>query len=261
MLVCGFLMLAVSTARVVQEGAAEVDAADGLLPQGSGPLQRQFDHMSRPLDQFAYAVNTHPREQFEVILGGGGSRPVARAPPARAPPVQAAAAEVKPAKPGKHFLTKGSQFPASKTPVRDHMTPVANVMALTSTQPLKEAAILMNDWGFTGAPVVDGGALVGVLSRKDLMRRISEQSAEDGDPAKKLAEIERQPVGEIMSATPVTISPDATLLEASQAMSKQGFNRLMVSEPSGELVGIITSADVIRAALCDEFSEIDYDAE
>jgi len=224
MLLRSLLMLAASMARVVQEGASKVGAADGLVPQLLNPLR---------------APQVLPQH------------------PARAPPARAAAEE----KSTGIYLAKGSQFPASKTPVRDHMTPLEELMSLTSAQTVKEAAILMNEWGFTGAPVVDDGSLVGIVSRKDLMRRISEQSAEDGDPASKLAEIEQQPVREIMSATPVTISPEATLLEASQAMSKQGFNRLMVSEPGGKLLGIITSADVIRAALCDEYSEIDYDAE
>lgn len=51
---------------------------------------------------------------------------------------------------------------------------------------------------------------------------------------------------DVMSA-PVTIGPDATLAEAETLLEERGFNLLPVVEADGELVGVVTSLDILAA--------------
>jgi CBS domain-containing protein len=56
-----------------------------------------------------------------------------------------------------------------------------------------------------------------------------------------------QTVGEVMSKNPITISPNKTLKEAAQMMHDRNVHRLPVLDNEGQVVGIMTRGDVIRA--------------
>lgn len=147
--------------------------------------------------------------------------------------------------------------------MRDHMK--ENVLTLKPTMTLKEAAKLMDAKRITGAPVtsVEGGRLVGVLSRTDILRMIACVPKDlldkaDANHVSRLKSIESTEVRLAMSPNPVTIAPNATILEAAQMMHQKRLNRLMVADEGGALVGTISSSDVVRVALCDEITEVDY---
>jgi CBS domain-containing protein len=57
----------------------------------------------------------------------------------------------------------------------------------------------------------------------------------------------RHSVGEVMSAPIATISPQATLVEASRVMASQGISSMVVADESGQAIGIVTERDVLRA--------------
>ena len=112
----------------------------------------------------------------------------------------------------------------------------------------------------TGAPVIDeNGALLGVVSRNDLLialtNRISEAVEEAGGDAfaTATAEVEAERLETVMSREPITISPGASMLEATKILAREKLNRLMVTNPqTGALCGILSSTDVVFAMLgCD----------
>ena len=121
------------------------------------------------------------------------------------------------------------------------------------------AATLLKDKRISGAPVVADGKLLGIVSRSDLVGRIAAggDGKEEGSVA-KLEAIEQEEVQRVMVSPVKTISPDATVLEAAQMMAPERINRLMVTGAGGELLGIITSTDIVNMALTDELSELDY---
>ncbi len=53
-------------------------------------------------------------------------------------------------------------------------------------------------------------------------------------------------VRDVMSS-PVTIAPEASLAEAEQLLEARGFNALPVVSGEGELVGILSSLDILKA--------------
>jgi hypothetical protein len=79
--------------------------------------------------------------------------------------------------------------------------------------------------------VDDSGACVGIVTRRDLLAQSLHRDA---------------PVRDVASRDVVTIGPDVTLAEALRRMVDEKVDHLPVVD-SGELVGICTRADLVRA--------------
>ncbi|HEY7691596.1 MAG TPA: CBS domain-containing protein [Gaiellaceae bacterium] len=115
---------------------------------------------------------------------------------------------------------------------------------------LKDAARILTESGISGLPVVDAaGRPIGVISEGDIVHLetgegSNEQRAVD-------ARVERQvsatSVGDSMSSPAVTIAPDRQVTEAARTMIDQAINRLPVVDETGQLVGVLTRADLVRA--------------
>ena len=117
--------------------------------------------------------------------------------------------------------------------VEDVMT--GEVVAVPPGASLKQAAQLLVERRISGVPVVDGeNHVLGVLSEADVL-------------AKETAvKVEARLVGEAMSAPAPTIERDREVSAAAALMLDRGVNRLPVVD-EGELVGIVTRADLVRA--------------
>jgi acetoin utilization protein AcuB len=87
---------------------------------------------------------------------------------------------------------------------------------------------------FRRVPVVQDGALVGILTDRDIRRHVGVE--------------ERTRVGAAMTETPLSVSPQMPVEEAVQLMLKHQISGLPVVE-NGQVVGIITTSDVLRAFL------------
>ena len=137
--------------------------------------------------------------------------------------------------------------------VIDLMT--ADVVTVRPGTPLKEAARLMVAARVSGLPVTDdAGVLVGIITEGDYLHREIERERPHrhglldallGGEAHSLAVAET--VGEAMRSPVVTIDPDATLAEAARVMSAKDVKRLPVLGREGEVIGIISRADVVAA--------------
>jgi tRNA nucleotidyltransferase (CCA-adding enzyme) len=113
--------------------------------------------------------------------------------------------------------------------VRDLMSsPVRTVPPET---PLSELAQSLSEWGHTGAPVVQDGKLVGIISRRDL-----ERAQREGRGS--------LPVSSCMAHHVRTVGPDAPLAEALEQMTAYNVGRLPVLDGS-RIVGILSREDVL----------------
>jgi CBS domain-containing protein len=107
---------------------------------------------------------------------------------------------------------------------------------------VNDAVVALADGHFSGVPVVDAHhRVVGVVSTTDILNAL----AEAGGPGERESVFESQ-AREIMTPHPLTVSPDAEVLEAARHMLYLEVHRLFV-EADGRLVGVISQTDIVGA--------------
>lgn len=130
-----------------------------------------------------------------------------------------------------------------------------------------DAANLMLRSGVSGLPVVSNGKLVGMITEADFVER---EAARDQESHDRLLDVlfarashpvdGAKLVGDVMSTSLVTATPDMRLARAARLMVDAGVKRLPVVE-DGRLVGIVSRHDVIRVFVrSDEEIAADFDA-
>jgi tRNA nucleotidyltransferase (CCA-adding enzyme) len=113
--------------------------------------------------------------------------------------------------------------------VRDLMS--SPVRTVAPDMALSELAQSLHEWGHTGAPVVEDGKLIGVISRRDV-----ERAQRHGRGA--LA------VKSCMAHRVRSVGPDAPLTEALDQMTSHNIGRLPVLD-GPRIVGILSREDVL----------------
>ncbi|MDQ7782263.1 MAG: CBS domain-containing protein [Desulfomonilaceae bacterium] len=111
-----------------------------------------------------------------------------------------------------------------------------NVVVVDPSMTMGEVKRLMQEKRISGAPVMRGDTMVGIVSMTDVLD-VTEQGLL-GDP-----------VTRHMTREVKTILKDSSVLEAVSNLDRQGFARLPVVDQNGRLVGIVTTGTMIRALL------------
>ena len=123
------------------------------------------------------------------------------------------------------------------TKISEVMT--ARPRAVEPQTSVREAAGLMESEDVGSLPVVqDGVRLVGVVTDRDIAIRVVARGL---DP-------ESTRVGDIASSELVTLGPDDDLDDALTLMAREQVRRLPVVVREGELVGVVSQADVAQSA-------------
>ncbi|MEU7875989.1 CBS domain-containing protein [Dactylosporangium sp. NPDC049140] len=136
--------------------------------------------------------------------------------------------------------------------VRDVMT--TQVITAPDDASVAEVATMLTGHQISAVPIVDRfGAVVGVVSWTDLRDKIG--IGEPGDSGRAswwrrwTSPLLRSPDGaarQVMSAPPVTITPDASLPAAGRMMYRRTVGRLLVVDGNGRLRGIVTRLDLLK---------------
>jgi CBS domain-containing protein/anti-sigma regulatory factor (Ser/Thr protein kinase) len=125
--------------------------------------------------------------------------------------------------------------------VQDAMTRKGIVISPDAT--MAEFRELLRANRISGTPVVQDGKMVGVVSIEDLIKTLA------------AGELNTK-VREKMVPDPVTLVADEPLVHAVSKFNQLRFGRFPVVNDQGELVGIITEGDIMRAVL--RRLEVDY---
>jgi CBS domain-containing protein len=138
---------------------------------------------------------------------------------------------------------------------RDVMTP--NVVSVTADMGVPEIAKLMLDRRISAVPVVDASEhVVGVISEGDLIRRPELDTDKprsrwlsffmsDEDRARDFMKTHGLHAKDVMSQPVVSVSPDASLTDVVNLMTKRRIKRVIVLE-HGKLAGVVTRSDLLR---------------
>ncbi|MFF4894166.1 CBS domain-containing protein [Micromonospora chersina] len=139
--------------------------------------------------------------------------------------------------------------------VQDVMT--TDVATVREGTAYREIVDVLTGRHVTAAPVVDGaGQVLGVVSEADLMYKVELQG--QPQPRRILPDRHRREArakagatlaADLMTAPPVTVAPDASLVEAARTMDVRGVKRLPVIDDLGRLVGIVTRGDLLKVHL------------
>ncbi|HPW73634.1 MAG: CBS domain-containing protein [Methanothrix sp.] len=122
--------------------------------------------------------------------------------------------------------------------VKDYMSTPVNV--IERNEPIQRARNLMFKYSIGRLPVMDNGKLVGIVTKYDITNRISQAA-----PEWRRRPIDKIPIQVVMTEKPITIFPDATMPQAAELMIENDFSGLPV-EKDGEIVGMLTSRDMVR---------------
>jgi predicted transcriptional regulator len=123
--------------------------------------------------------------------------------------------------------------------VRDAMT--KDVLVLTPETTVGDAAAKLATRHVSGAPIVSGGRLSGVISMTDIIGR--------GGPSAEFETIDR-----LMTPYVLHVNEDEPISVAIRAMSRELVRRLVVLDRRGDIAGMLTANDVVRVLGADPFA-------
>jgi CBS domain-containing protein len=121
--------------------------------------------------------------------------------------------------------------------VREVMTTPAATVGVGET--LDAAARKMRELGVGALPVVDRGALAGMVTDRDLAVRATAAGA---DPTGTV-------VGDVMTPQLFSCGEDDDLEDAARIMEERGVRRLLVLDREGHLAGMLSVDDLANASM------------
>jgi CBS domain-containing protein len=130
-----------------------------------------------------------------------------------------------------------SETTAPRLTAADVMTPNPRTCSTFST--VLEAVMIFRDADCGAVPVLDHCKPVGILTDRDVALALAE-----------FPDLPSRPVLEIMSPGVVSVPPETSLEMVREKFADKAVRRLLVLDPAGQLLGIISWSDL--AALLTE---------
>src|SRR5436853_238624 len=120
----------------------------------------------------------------------------------------------------------------------------APAISIAPGETLREALNLMRSHRIRQLPVVEDGALVGIITDRDTKR--ATPSVLSGDRQEYDRILDKTHVQQFMTREPMTITPDTPVKAAVRIFITQKVGALPVIN-DGSLIGIVTQIDALRA--------------
>jgi CBS domain-containing protein len=95
--------------------------------------------------------------------------------------------------------------------------------------------------------VIENQALVGIISERDYARKVILQGLSSRDTK----------VRDIMTASPVTVTPEATVEDCMRVMTHHHVRHLPVLD-RGRVLGVVSIGDMVNAIISDQAETIDH---
>lgn len=124
---------------------------------------------------------------------------------------------------------------------RDVMTAPVYIVGPDAT--VAHARNLMVRHRISRLPVMENGALAGIITKKDIAYRLRQ-----GEPVWRRRPLDRIPVGALMTGDPVTVAPDTGIRTIARTFVEKTISSVPVVE-NGVVAGIVTKTDLMKSAL------------
>ena len=137
----------------------------------------------------------------------------------------------------------------TKAPVSSIMT--TKVLTIAPDDPVKVAKELFDLNKIRHLPVLEDEKLVGILSGSDLLHFLRYLDKDSQEPYVNDLRLKNYKVGEIMQTELATVEEEDSIRSILEVFSQNVFHALPVMR-RGELVGIVTTQDIVKALLQEE---------
>ena len=125
-------------------------------------------------------------------------------------------------------------------------TPVITTLEHT---PVRELVGIMSTYRVSAVPIVgDDDRVVGVVSEADLLPKVAAAGVTGARAARRRTAVKAAATSarDLMSTPALSIGVDASLSTAAKKMQAKNVKRLLVTDSSGQLRGIVSLADLLR---------------
>jgi CBS domain-containing protein len=133
--------------------------------------------------------------------------------------------------------------------LKDIMT--REVVSAAPDMTIRDAMEVLSERHVSGAPVVDGGKVVGIFSSTDLLVLLADLN--DTTPSltfrrrkSRTTPLEDITVDEVMTRKVQSLPPDCSVEEAARMMMEKQIHRVLVMD-GDILLGIVSTSDVAKA--------------
>lgn len=130
--------------------------------------------------------------------------------------------------------------------VRDIMT--KHVVTVRMDDSLETAREVLSTRRIHHVAVLENQIVVGIVSDRDVLRNVSPFMGTNAERALDAATLKKR-VHQFMTRHPRTISPSTEVVEAARMLLEYGISCLPVVDEQGHLEGIVTTRDLLRAAI------------
>ena len=113
------------------------------------------------------------------------------------------------------------------------------VYVIKPDEPISHARKLMLKHKIGSIVVVNDDSMIGIVTKSDLGKRLAQ-----AEPMWRRRPIDKVPINLVMTESPITIYPDASIKQAVDLMIANSINNIPVTKNS--VVGIVTKKDVVK---------------
>jgi len=143
---------------------------------------------------------------------------------------------------------------AGSVKAKDVMT--RKVFSVKRDASVEEIAELLAQNSISGVPVIEeNGKVAGIISEKDFLSILGIENAKTimgvisnclKNKGCLAISIRAQKAGDIMTSPAITVLEDTAVSEIAGIFSTKNINRAPVIDPEGNLIGIVSRADILR---------------
>lgn len=113
------------------------------------------------------------------------------------------------------------------------------VYVITPDEPISYARKLMLKHKIGSIVVVNNDKMVGIVTKSDLVKRLAQ-----AEPIWRRRPIDKIPINLVMTESPITIYPSASIKQAVELMLNNSINSIPVTKDS--VIGMVTKKDIIK---------------